>query len=522
MKNSNTYSSTKNAISVINGNMRKNQGASADNAQNHELAGNQFHKTYMPNMDFKVQFQTGPLTLGDFSHYDLGTYNYYQHQNNDNLDYYTRLENYTETKIDAHTRYVYFSDNFCHTNYSGPVIIDVDEEISLSSFHGNELESKEAEYHDIVDRGNTAYLISLAENMNTPNFLTAYPILCNDGYLSDAVFEAIVNNHTAPRPKIAAILIQNSPLPDNILKMANNSTYLKNGHKKQIRKVQSGTNPRLLLEYEMADIKQEISRIESNMTNHAINNDTGPSVREKVIDYFANIAETNTENFINRFDLQMAKAEHTEAENTLSALRNYAANLQDDSIAMEIQQYCDVNDVYLSAIQDSIFDKTVLEQNQAFLRQAALDCSPLYSGKAQTLYEIATDSMFIEYTPLPLDEMGTKSMVQESSDEDIIKPELKVYPNPTDGLLYVKYDFTPVNDTYDDLLLDIMGVDAEPNCTQGKISIYSNDGQLVKTLSLNKTKGMKSINMQNYKPASYMVEITDCYGFTNSVKIVKQ
>jgi len=39
----------------------------------------------------------------------------------------------------------------------------------------------------------------------------------------------------------------------------------------------------ILLEYEMADIKQEISRIESNMTNHAINNDTVPSVREKVM-----------------------------------------------------------------------------------------------------------------------------------------------------------------------------------------------------------------------------------------------
>ncbi|MGC9332404.1 MAG: T9SS type A sorting domain-containing protein, partial [Bacteroidales bacterium] len=106
--------------------------------------------------------------------------------------------------------------------------------------------------------------------------------------------------------------------------------------------------------------------------------------------------------------------------------------------------------------------------------------------------------------------------------EDIIKPELNVYPNPTNGLLYIEYDFTTINDTYDDVLLEVMGVDAEPNCKQGKISIYSNDGQLVKTLSLNKTKGMESINMQDYKPASYMVEITDCYGFTNSVNIVKQ
>src|SRR6056297_131311 len=149
------------------------------------------------------------------------------------------------------------------------------------------------------------------------------------------------------------------------------------------------------------------------MTNHAINNDTVPSVREKVIDYFTNTAETNTENFINTFDLQMAKAEHIEAENTLSALRNYAANLQDDSIAMEIQRYCDVNDVYLSAIQDSIFDNTVLEQNQAFLRQAAQGFSPWYSGVAETLYEMATDSVFLEYTPLPQPEITSKNMLAE-------------------------------------------------------------------------------------------------------------
>ncbi|MDA3912252.1 MAG: hypothetical protein PF448_12940 [Bacteroidales bacterium] len=191
-------------------------------------------------------------------------------------------------------------------------------------------------------------------------------------------------------------------------------------------------------------------------------------------------------------------------------------------LSFEIQHYCDVYDMYLTALQDSMFNTTLLEQNQEFLRQAALNASPLYSGKAQTLYELATDSVFVEYTPLPTDEMGTKSMVQQSIDEDIIEPELKVYPNPTNGLLYVEYDFTTINDTYDEFLLELMGIDTEPNCKQGKISIYSNDGQLIKTVSLNKTKGMESINMQDCKPAHYVIEITDCYGFSNSVKIVKQ
>ncbi|MEA3447632.1 MAG: T9SS type A sorting domain-containing protein [Bacteroidota bacterium] len=357
--------------------------------------------------------------------------------------------------------------------------------------------------------------------MDSPNFQTTYPILCNNGYLSDAVFEAIVNNHKAPRPKIAAILIQNSPLPDDILKMANNSTYLKNGHKKQIRKVQAGTNPRLLLEYEMADIKQEIASIESKMLIHAINNDSVPAYREDVMNYFSHTADVNIENYMNRFNLHMAKNDYAEARNILDALRKHALNLNDDSISLEVQRYCDVHDMLISVLKNTQNEKIELEQHLAFLRQAAQGFSPWYSGVAETLYEIATDSVFLEYTPLPQPEITPKNMVAEQ-DDDIFTPELNVYPNPTKDELYVEYNFQSETGNGNYLLLEEMGHKQTDDCTGGEIAVYTIEGKIIFRKNLNQASGIEIINMNDYKPANYVIEIKDCYGFSKEHKIVKQ
>ena len=51
----NDYTENNFAISVVNGNMRKNQGAY--NGQTDQLAGNQFHKTFINGMEFKAQEQ---------------------------------------------------------------------------------------------------------------------------------------------------------------------------------------------------------------------------------------------------------------------------------------------------------------------------------------------------------------------------------------------------------------------------------------------------------------------------------
>ena len=243
------------------------------------------------------------------------------------------------------------------------------------------MDDKQNQYYSLVDRGDTENLINLVESMSNRNFNSIFPTLCNNGYLSDQVFESILDNRATNRPRIASILIQNSPLPENIMEMVENSNYLQNGHKKQIRRVQNGISSRLISEYEIADIKQNISRIESNLINHAIDNDSVPSVRETVINYLTNNAEVNDISYINKFNLQLAQTELGDAQNTLNQLRTYALGLQNPDKSLEIQRFCDIHDIYISLLQDTVYDNTLLVENQEFLREAALDFSSMYWEK---------------------------------------------------------------------------------------------------------------------------------------------
>lgn len=357
--------------------------------------------------------------------------------------------------------------------------------------------------------------------MSNRNFNSIFPILCNDGYLSDEVFETILGNRSTNRPRIASILIENSPLPDNIMEMVENSDYLQNGHKKQIRSVQEGISPRLIFEYEISDIKQDISKIESNLINHAIDNDSVPALRETVVNYLINTAEENSINYVNIFNLQLAQTDFVEAQNTLDGLRIYANGIQNEDIATEIQKFCDVHDIYISILQDTVYDNAILVQNREFLREAALDFSAMYSGKAQTLYELATDSVFIEYTPLPYEEILPRNVIIEQ-EEGIFTADLNIYPNPTRDKLYIEYNFMSYSEEGNEDLLQTLGYEKDSDCESGKICIYTIDGKLIISRSLELQSGIESIDMQDYPPASYLIKITDCYGFSKEQKFVKQ
>jgi hypothetical protein len=193
-----------------------------------------------------------------------------------------------------------------------------------------------------------------------------------------------------------------------------------------------------------------------------------------------------------------------------------------DQLSFDIQRYCDVEELYLSAIQDSVVDTTIFAANQAFPREAALDASPWYSGKAQTLYELATDSVFLEYTPLPEPEITPKMAVQKPDINEIFKPEIKVYPNPAKGMLFVEYNFESVSQEGADLLLTELGYNKANTCKNGNIVVYSKTGKKAIDMEVSNKLGIKTIDISKLVPASYIIEITDCYGFTNSVKIVKQ
>ncbi len=187
----------------------------------------------------------------------------------------------------------------------------------------------------------------------------------------------------------------------------------------------------------------------------------------------------------------------------------------------EVLRYCEVNEVYLTILDDDEKDTKFLDTKKEMLYDAALDESSMYSALAEILYEYATDSVYSEYTPLPWEEMIPKSVAANAKPEDIFKPELKVYPNPTTGLIFVEYDFSKTYSEGYDLLLKAMKLSRENNCNTGEIVIYSEDGKALQRVELSMVADFKTIDLTDYTPGVYIIEISDCYGNKNTVKITK-
>ncbi|MDD3861150.1 MAG: hypothetical protein PHW83_13230, partial [Bacteroidales bacterium] len=131
--------------------------------------------------------------------------------------------------------------------------------------------------------------------------------------------------------------------------------------------------------------------------------------------------------------------------------------------------------------------------------------SALYSATAQVLYEIAADTIFAEYTPLPFEIVQPrKAEISEEITQEDYLPIINVYPNPTDGEINVEYDFAAFYSEGNDILLEKLGVHKEQNCEKGELSLYTEDGKLLQQFSLNEVKDSFTINIKAYTPGNYM------------------
>lgn len=67
-----------------------------------------------------------------------------------------------------------------------------------------------------------------------------------------------------------------------------------------------------------------------------------------------------------------------------------------------------------------------------------------------------------------------------------------------------------------------LNLEKQDNCKTGEINVFNSEGKYLNKISLDVINGMASIDLNKQVPGIYLIEITDCYGNKNSVKIVKQ
>ncbi|MDR2009046.1 MAG: hypothetical protein LBQ22_01010, partial [Bacteroidales bacterium] len=521
----NKYNKNNNAITVLNGNMRRNQGDAGGAAD--KLAGNQFHKApYDNTREFKVQYYPG------YSGFNLGIYNYNQHDDSNapaNDLYMRELTDgkYTASRITTITvrGATFVETTSCKTTFpTGLVIADppiggiIKSSIENITGLGSDLEDLESDYSVIVDKGDEMLMTTTAEAMNTQNYVESYRTLSNSGYLSDDVYSAVIDNTTAPGAAKAAVLINNSPLPENSVSELETSG-MDSDLKNLVMEYQDGINAREKLEYQIWDIKQEISLAEADMVRKVVGGETGE--RQELIAYFSGKADKTYNTYLDIYNLQVNMQDYISAGSTLQQLSTYSATLPPE-LSVEVDNYCSVNNIYLNSLNDGLIDTSLLVLHKEELLEAALSGSWLYSAQAKTLYSYLTDTIFPEYTPLPEDITEPRKLEIKQDIPDMFRPVLKVYPNPNKGFLFIEYDFGRNYEPGYDILFEATGKIRTESCNKGNINIYTIEGRLVKTGDLENEKGLKTMDISSLPDAIYILEISDCYGNSSSEKITKQ
>ena len=138
------------------------------------------------------------------------------------------------------------------------------------------------------------------------------------------------------------------------------------------------------------------------------------------------------------------------------------------------------------------------------------------------MYEMAADTVFSQYTPLPalvIEERNT--IITDKQEDKHFLPYVNAFPNPTDGIINIKYDFTVIYDAGNDILLEQTGTIRKDNCEKGELSLFTEDGKLLNTKKLNKTQDNITLDLKEFSPGIYLIEISDCYGNTKTLKVSK-
>lgn len=140
---------------------------------------------------------------------------------------------------------------------------------------------------------------------------------------------------------------------------------------------------------------------------------------------------------------------------------------------------------------------------------------------AEILYERFADGVFLEYTPLPEMAISNKSMIaSEEPDATLFAPYVTIYPNPTNGMVFIEYDFSYFDENGMEFLLDVLGKQ-RIDCNCGTLNLYSSDSKILFTRQLVQGAGIYGIDLSNYPAGTYLIEVFDCIGNASRLKVIK-
>ena len=226
----------------------------------------------------------------------------------------------------------------------------------------------------------------------------------------------------------------------------------------------------------------------------------------KIFDYFASKTDINTK--IMACNILVSDNKYNDAHQQITSIRSLGTDAA--SKYADIAERC----IELSVNPDTA--KIRLRGEREFLLQLIADNSYLYSGKAMSLYKFAFDTILPDYTPMFEDVIAPKS---KSAEAPQLPNIFTIYPNPTTGLVTVIIDRNEINDEMIEFL-EHYGMQDIEDCENVTVSILDSNGRMLQTQEFNYEEEI-TLNIGDYVPGAYIVEIRSCFSDVFSTKIIK-
>ena len=369
----------------------------------------------------------------------------------------------------------------CNNPYAGITVNPDDFENYIINVKGliSEYNAVIFNLNEIVDDGDTQGLLSSITTTSGGNLKNL--LISESPFLSDEVMIAYCNNGPSPG-HLKQVLIANSPLSNKLMTELN-YINLPNGIRNQINAAQIGVSDRQRLEKKIERYEGEIQLLINDLQRRFIQASDRPREKQLLID-------------MGGLQSQKGLAEILISEGDLVGAQAIVNGiLQDPELISnnENQQFCDLTNCVIGMVDQG---RTIYSLTSAEVQivQDVATSNTSISNKAQVILDETVGTQ--TYYPITkisnsnnLRQIAPKAEITQSS-------ELKMYPNPTSGLVDLDYDTQ--------IILNL------------EVEIYDVIGQLIiKTTVLN-----KQLDMSDFEEGIYFINFINEDGKKIDIKKV--
>jgi hypothetical protein len=362
----------------------------------------------------------------------------------------------------------------------------------------DEIDRLKTELYEVIDGGNTQYLLNLVGDLKPSNFIkTCNTLLQSTPYLSDTVLLSFMNkNITGHYDKKRDVLLACSPLPDKSKEQLY-SYYMPPPMKNSIMQAQVGINAIDLKKSEIASKVSERQTQFNRLIAYALYYDSVPEMKDSIISFLYDENTLQVKNYL--IPLLISNEMYTDAQTQIDDYFTIISNMPYET-RLQYENQAQLFSI-IKIFSENHEDTSVIASNISFLENLAGQANSIGSIHAVTLLEYYKAGLYDYPEIIEFPEMYSSRLMNAhsiSQEESLPGNTINIFPNPANSELFINYNFSDKSDVV--------------------LELFSFDGKMVLCKKISGQSGRELIDISQLPVGLYHVRIGS---FNKSIAIVR-